>query len=130
MLRIKNLILLLFIVSAVSVSCQNSNNKAEDNFNISAAQLKDKMKEDKNLVILDVRTPQELIGEHGQIDGVVNIPVQILGQRINELESYKDKNIAVICRSGNRSVYATKFLQAKGYNAKNVVGGMKAYNKL
>lgn len=130
MLKIKNLIILLFIISAVSVSCQNSNNEVQDDFNMSAAQLKEAMNNDKDLVILDVRTPQELVGQHGQIDGVVNIPVQVLGQRINELDSYKDKNIAVICRSGNRSVYATKFLQAKGFNAKNVVGGMKAYNKL
>ena len=61
---------------------------------------------------------------------MINIPVQVLNQRINELDKYKDKNIAVICRSGNRSVMATKIIQAKGFNAKNVLGGMKSYNKL
>ncbi|MCB0749784.1 MAG: rhodanese-like domain-containing protein, partial [Ignavibacteriae bacterium] len=65
----------------------------------------------------------------GQIKGVINIPVQVLSQRINELDKYKDKNIAVICRSGNRSVMATKIMQAKGFKAKNVLGGMQAYNK-
>lgn len=125
--KIKYLLILLFLVSS-AVSCQSS--EANDDFNMTASELKAVMKSDSNLVILDVRTPQELVGQHGQIEGVINIPVQVLSQRINEMEEYKDKNIAVICRSGNRSVMATKIMQAKGYKAKNVLGGMKAYNKL
>ncbi|MCB0729937.1 MAG: rhodanese-like domain-containing protein [Ignavibacteriae bacterium] len=128
MKNIKFLFLLLFTVTAITVSCQNAESK--DDFNITASDLKESMKNDPNLVILDVRTPQELVGEHGQIKGVINIPVQELSARVGELDKYKDKNIAVICRSGNRSVFATKIMQAKGFNAKNVLGGMKAYNKL
>ena len=127
MKNIKILFLLLFTVTAITVSCQNAESK--DDFNITASDLKESMKNDPNLVILDVRTPQELVGEHGQIKGVINIPVQELSARVGELDKYKDKNIAVICRSGNRSVFATKIMQAKGFNAKNVLGGMKAYNK-
>lgn len=130
MYKLKFLLLLVFITSAATVSCQNNNQSEQDGVNMSAAALKEAMKSDSNLVILDVRTPQELVGEHGQIEGVINIPVQVLSQRINEMEEYKDKNIAVICRSGNRSVFATKILKAKGYQVKNVLGGMKAYNKL
>lgn len=129
MYKIKSLFLLLFVITVSTVSCQ-STNEQKDNFNISAAQLKDAMSKDSNLVILDVRTPQELVGQLGQIKGVINIPVQVLSSRINELEKYKDKNIAVICRSGNRSVIAAKMLLAKGFNVKNVLGGMKAFNKL
>lgn len=128
MKNIKFLFLLLFTVTAITVSCQNAESK--DDFNITASDLKESMKNDPNLVILDVRTPQELVGEHGQIKGVINIPVQELSARVGELDKYKDKNIAVICRSGNRSVFATKIMLAKGFNAKNVLGGMKAYNKL
>ena len=128
MQRMKFLFVLLFTVTAISVSCQSDG--AKDDANITAADLKEAMAADTNLVIVDVRTPQELVGQHGQIKGVINIPVQVLNQRIGELEQYKDKNIAVICRSGNRSVMATKMMQAKGFKAKNVLGGMKSYNKL
>lgn len=128
MQKIKSLVLFLFIITTATVSCQ-SNENTDDNSNITVAQLKTEMASDTNLVILDVRTPQELVGELGQIKGVINIPVQVLSQRINELDKYKDKNIAVICRSGNRSVMATKIMQAKGFKAKNVLGGMQAYNK-
>ena len=128
MQKIKSLVLFLFIITTATVSCQ-SNENTDDNSNITVAQLKTEMASDTNLVILDVRTPQELVGELGQIKGVINIPVQVLSQRINELDKYKDKNIAVICRSGNRSVMATKIMQAKGFKAKNVLGGMRAYNQ-
>jgi len=53
-----------------------------------------------------------------------------LTERINEVESYKDQNIAIICLVGSRSATATKILLAKGFKARNVSGGMKAYNKL
>lgn len=130
MYKLKFLLLLIFITSAATVSCQSNNQSEQDDVNMTVASLKEAMKSDSNLVILDVRTPQELVGEHGQIEGVINIPVQVLSQRINEMEEHKDKNIAVICRSGNRSVFATKIMKAKGYKVKNVLGGMKAYNKL
>lgn len=126
--NIKTLFLLLFIVTLSTVSCQN--NDANADFNMTASDLKQEIATDSNLVILDVRTPQELVGQHGQIKGVINIPVQVLSKRVNEMEEYKGKNIAVICRSGNRSVMATKIMQANGYKAKNILGGMKAYNKL
>jgi rhodanese-related sulfurtransferase len=127
--KIQSLVLLLLIISVSTVSCQSAND-GKDDFNMSALELKQAMAADTNLVILDVRTPQELVGQHGQIEGVINIPVQVLQQRIDEMNKYKDKNIAVICRSGNRSVLATKMMQAKGFKAKNVLGGMKSYNQL
>ena len=107
-------------------------NKAQekDNFNLTANEFITAIKSDSDLIILDVRTPPELVGQHGKIEGIINIPVQVLETRINELDKYKDKNIAVICRSGNRSVNGTKILLQNGFKAKNVLGGMKAYNKL
>ena len=85
------------------------------------------MKTDSSLVILDVRTPAELAGSLGKIDGVINIPVQKLEVKINELNSYKNKNIDVICRTGHRSRIATDILLKHGFKAKNVLGGMTKY---
>ena len=87
------------------------------------------MKSDSTLVILDVRTPGELVGSLGKIESVINIPINELQSRVNELAKYKDKEIAVICRSGNRSNTGTRFLRANGFNAKNVLGGMIEYRK-
>ena len=92
-------------------------------------EFKEKLKNDKEMIVLDVRTPQELVGPLGKIDKAINIPVQELEKRIYELKDYKDKEIAVICRSGNRSVLGTQILIKNGFKAKNVLGGMKEYIK-
>lgn len=93
------------------------------------SELKQAMKSDSTLVILDVRTKEELAGELSRIDGVINIPVQELEKRINELEKYKKNNIAVICRSGKRSVAATELLNKNGFKVKSVAGGMIEYRE-
>jgi rhodanese-related sulfurtransferase len=95
--------------------------------NITIEQLKEKIKNDSLLVILDVRTAQELSGPLGKLDGIIHIPIQEIGSRIGELEQYKDKEIAVICRTGNRSSTVTSILRKEGFNAKNVQGGMVQY---
>lgn len=90
----------------------------------------EKIETDTSLVILDVRTPQELVGPLGKIESVINIPVQELSDRVSELEKYKGKNIAVICRTGNRSTFATKILIENGHKAENVLDGMVKYRKI
>ena len=92
-------------------------------------ELKKLMKDDSTLVILDVRTPAELVGPLGKIDNVINIPIQELESRVGELSEFKDKEIAVICRSGNRSNTGMRILRENGFNAKNVLGGMIEYKR-
>jgi rhodanese-related sulfurtransferase len=118
----KNLFILFTFIAAIN-GCAQSENE------ISMRDLKERIKADTNFVIVDVRTPQELEGELGKIDGVINIPIQELEARIHELDQYKEKEIAVICRSGNRSGRAVKILVPLGFNAKNVLGGMIRWNK-
>jgi len=91
--------------------------------------LKKLIQEDSTLVILDVRTPVELVGPLGKLNKVINIPIQELESRLDELEKYKEKKIAVICRSGNRSNTGTRILRERGFNAKNVLGGMIEFRK-
>ncbi len=70
--------------------------------------------------ILDVREPVELAVE--SVPGAVNIPLGQLRNRLNELP--RDREIHVICRSGQRAYYATRILLQNGFKAKNVSGGM------
>lgn len=103
--------------------------QSDDKDKITIDQLKYAMENDSTLVILDVRTPEELEGPLGQIEGVLNIPVQVLTDKLDELEEYKEYNIAVICRSGRRSARATTLLNQKGFKAQNVLGGMIAFRQ-
>jgi rhodanese-related sulfurtransferase len=120
---IKYIIYIILLSAVLFVGCaQDSTYKS-----ITVTQLGEQMKLDSALVILDVRNPYELKEYLGHIDGVINIPVQELEKRISELDEYKDSEIAVICRSGVRSVTATNLLIENGFNAVNVEGGMIRY---
>ena len=70
--------------------------------------------------LLDVRQKPELAVE--QVPGAVNIPLPELRQRLDELP--RDREILVICRSGQRAYYATRLLMQKGFDAHVVSGGM------
>ena len=80
-------------------------------------------KEAKTAFILDVREPFELAVEN--IPGATNIPMGQLRSRLDELP--KDREIHIICRSGQRAYYATRILLQNGFKAKNVSGGMISF---
>lgn len=73
--------------------------------------------------VLDVREPDEFAG--GTVPGAVNIPLGELPQRLAAIP--RDRTIACLCRSGNRSGKAQAFLAGEGYDAVNLTGGMLAW---
>ncbi len=82
--------------------------------------------DDEHPFLLDVRQPAELAVE--QVPGVVNIPLPELRARLAELP--RDREIHVICRSGQRAYYATRILLQNGFQARNISGGMLSHATL
>jgi len=77
-------------------------------------------------LLLDVREPGEYAEVHAS--NALLIPLGQLDTRMTEIAAYKDKPIAVICRSGRRSAKAVALLQQAGYSqVSNVAGGMNAW---
>lgn len=75
-------------------------------------------------LLLDVRTPSEY--ELGTIQGAINIPLEKLRKRLNELP--KDKDIVVFCAVGLRGYLAIRILQGHGFkNVCNLSGGYQIY---
>ena len=72
---------------------------------------------------LDVRTPQEFA--KGYVPGAVNIPVDELRSRLNELPH--DKEIAVYFQFGQRGYFATRVLLQKRFTAANIGRGYMTY---
>ena len=70
--------------------------------------------------LVDVRSPQEV--EVESVPGAVNIPLPQLRSRLAELP--RDREIALFCRSAQRSYYATRILLQNGFKAKNISGSM------
>lgn len=80
----------------------------------------------ENSTVVDVRT--ELEFSNGHINGAVNIPVDDLRQRLNELN--KSKEIIVYCQVGLRGYVAERILMQNGFKVKNVTGGYKSISAL
>lgn len=78
----------------------------------------------KDCILLDVRTEEEF--ENGHIEGAVNIPVDSLRSRLNELD--KEKLVIVYCKVGIRGYIAERILKQNGFKAKNMTGGYKSYS--
>ena len=95
---------------------------------ITAAELKARIDAGEQLNIVDVREPFE--HEEFNIGGVLVPLGQIRMMMIDELEEYKDKELIVYCRSGNRSGQACMLLDSLGFtNTKNLVGGMLVWQE-
>ena len=76
--------------------------------------------------ILDVRTPQEFASSH--VPGAMNIPYDLLAQRIGEIADLSDKEVVVYCERGNRAAKATETLRAGGFSAvRHLEGDMSAW---
>jgi rhodanese-related sulfurtransferase/DNA-directed RNA polymerase subunit RPC12/RpoP len=81
------------------------------------------------IVLLDVRTRDEFMGKadpyFGGLKNSINIPIQELEKRVNELDKYKGKEILVFCSHSHRSPRASYFLTQHGFSkVTNMSGGM------
>ncbi len=83
---------------------------------MSAKEVQQKLEAGETLHIIDVREPFEV--EEGHIKGITHIPLGELEERIGELD--KNKEYIMVCK-------ATAYLEAMGYQAINMNGGMMAW---
>lgn len=93
---------------------------------ISPEALKARLDAGEQLRIVDVREPHE----HAEFNiGGPLIPLgQIQQMQIDALEDWKNEEIIIYCRSGNRSGQACMILEMAGFkNVVNLVGGMLAW---
>ena len=82
---------------------------------------------DKVLVV-DIRPEDQY--QRGTFPGAVNLPMAEFEDRKTELELYKDKEIYLMCHTGERSLEYVQDLIVDGYDAGNVTGGYRSYLKL
>jgi rhodanese-related sulfurtransferase len=93
--------------------------------NLDGTTFKNKVKDNSNAVLLDVRTAGEYAS--GTISGAENLDVSSaeFQKALNTLD--KSKEYFVFCRSGNRSGSACSLLADQGFKAYNLAGGIGAW---
>lgn len=108
-------------LTAVTTEESGSQGKTAPYQNITDKELNDLITSGKELILIDVREPDEFQG--GYIQGAVNIPLGQLESRLKEIP--QEKTVVVYCRSGKRSAEAAKLLVKSGYTKiVNLEGGI------
>ena len=94
---------------------------------ISVDELKRKLDQKEDILLLDVREPFE--HRIANIPGAKLIPLGQIEARIGEIEPFKGKEIVAHCHHGGRSRRALEFLHSKGFRRlKNVAGGIDEWS--
>lgn len=97
--------------------------------------LEEKLGQENDLILLDIREPYEFDALH--IEGSINVPRGILEsacdwdyeETVPELAAGREREIIVICRSGNRSVLAAHTMQRMGFkNVASLKTGIRGWN--
>lgn len=89
-------------------------------------EVEEKLRNDRNICLLDVRTKREW--DSGHIKSAHHIPLHELGRRFDELEKHKSKEIVCYCQTGNRSTTAAVRLKRLGFTTAHMKGGIAEWN--
>lgn len=124
-----NALILLFVLtfSACKPSAQETP-AVIINERIGLSEAKDLMKNEKNLKIIDVRTPEEF--NNGHLEKAVNIDFRNPGfeSKISALD--RDEAYLIYCKSGGRSGQALEIMKELDFkNVKEMRDGYSAYIK-
>jgi len=93
-------------------------------------ELKQKMDAGEDVLLLDVRSGADYVGEQGHVKGSVLIPVEELEQRLSEIEDFQEKTVMTICRTDRRSAKAAQVLAKHGFADVHVIrNGMTKWNE-
>ena len=92
---------------------------------IDIPEFRQRIDSEKNLLVLDVRTAEDFVGEQGHIEEAVNIPVEDLQKRLDEIGNYLEQPVAIVCRTDKKSAKAALLLTEEGFADVHIVcGGM------
>jgi adenylyltransferase/sulfurtransferase len=121
----RKILIFIGLLSVGLSGCMRSGMSSGHLASVTPSELMQRLAAHDNLVLVDVRQPEELQGPLGALPGAVNIPLPDLPDRFQEIP--QDKDVVLICRTGNRSAQAYAFLARHGYTRLyNLTGGMTA----
>ena len=118
---------LIFILTSIAtlfmVSCNNANFKSPKE-TFTPIEVAEMLK--GNVLMVDVRNANEVAQQAYDVKNIINIPLDNLETNMNKIP--KDKQVILVCQSGNRSGKAYEQLKKEGFtNIANMQGGMKAW---
>ncbi|MGB5298647.1 MAG: VTT domain-containing protein [Thiogranum sp.] len=98
---------------------------------IDIADLKQRLDAGADVLVLDVRTAQDFVGEQGHIATVTHIPLEELAERLEDISEYQERPVIIVCRTDRKSAKAARILAQNGFADVHIARmGMTAWNKL
>jgi len=92
--------------------------------------VKQKLDAGEDVLLLDVRSAEDYVGEQGHVKGSLLIPLEELNTRLFEIENFLEKTVMIICRTDRRSEKAAQILAKHGFSDVHVVKqGMTDWNE-
>ncbi len=116
----------LFVLSTLGACAQKQETGARSDLEVTA--VSELLENNKDVVVLDVRTPEEY--KEGHLEGaeLINFYDADFEARVKALD--KEKEYVIYCRSGGRSGKATEKMEELGFkNIHNMNGGILAWNR-
>ncbi|KAA3644611.1 MAG: rhodanese-like domain-containing protein [Chloroflexi bacterium] len=117
------IVLVLLIVFGGNLFGSNTGSTVAASQLIDPQQYQEQFGSGTDHLLLDVRTPEEFASGH--IEGAVNINVETLASRLDEVPT--DVPVVIYCRSGNRSATASQILVGAGYEGVYDLGGIQTW---
>lgn len=119
----------MFFVCAFALGLMACNGKAKDNFKNLSADDFERLIQDDNIQVVDVRTVAEYSKGHLPASLNINVLDDSFSATADELLD-KDRPVAVYCRSGKRSRNAARILDKKGFKVYNLDKGFENWKEL
>ena len=98
--------------------------------NIRARELCKILDQNPDIILLDVRSPEEFEAKNslGRFKNAINFPITQARANLSQLEKYKDKEIIIYCSISARSPRVSELLANNGFNnVKNLMGGLNSW---
>ncbi len=119
-----SMIILLVLLCAVVIIYFLMNKNVKGMTNISADELLSRLNSSSDLLLIDVREPNEF--KSGHIEGAISVPLSQFQQRYAEIPN--NRELVIYCQSGMRSKAAGNWLIKHGYtNLYNLRGGIRTW---
>ena len=110
----------------IGFESKSKNPQYEDVYDIEPQEL---LKKAASVKLIDVRQPDEFVGELGHIEASELMVLDTLPEKMSQIP--KDQTVVFVCRSGGRSARAAAFALMNGYShVYNLRGGMLLWNEL
>jgi len=90
--------------------------------NLSPLEAKQLIEEDKSLILIDVRSAKAF--EKDTIANAINLPLEKLQQSLENIQSFKNRNLLLYSERGEQSIIASRLLSKQGFTVFNLKGGI------